>query len=173
MTVMRLDRASVPNASPENLVSIDAMVTNNRLLWLQLCAQNPLPTGYFDTPVRGMAIQAAVTGIQAGYIPLFTNKSNNCVGVMVYATFHVAGMQVKLSQNSNLADESVIDYLGSTALAPAFNKRISNTSIVVPNQTVYIASNDVGVVLTDADMFRVLVFDPVRYMNDNTWEAKK
>lgn len=141
---------------------------NNRIAFLTIMSQNPLPAGRFEQALRGDAI-----GAVDRYVRLYENTSLNPIGVAVYAQFTgAAGKQVKLALYPDGGDVTVVDYLGNTLASPSFNKKISATTILKPGEKLWINTADTNFALVAADTFNVRVFDPREYVGDRNWEAK-
>ncbi|OFV82579.1 MAG: hypothetical protein A2W26_02475 [Acidobacteria bacterium RBG_16_64_8] len=148
--------------------SLDAQVMTERLLWLMLASQNPVPAGRFERALTGDVI-----GNVAGYYELYQNKGLNPVAVAIYATFTgVAGKQVKLATKNDPSDVTVVDYLGNTAAPPSFNKRISATTVLRPGEILYAGTADTAFALVVGDVFNVRIFDPREYVADSVWQAR-
>lgn len=148
---------------------LDAAVLNNRVFWLMLVGQSPLPAGSFEEAANGGQI---LTDNQ--YIPLYRNPQSTPVGVAIYATFvGEAGKQVKLALRPDGGDVTVVDYLGNTAAPPSFNKRISSTVVLKPQESLYINTVDTNFALAAGDVFKVRVFDPIAYLADTAWQSRR
>jgi hypothetical protein len=152
---------------------------NNRLLWLQLCTLSPLACGQFQPEFSGDQLDI----IYGNYSRITRNNLANPVGVAVYCRFVTTGVQVKLATDNNSNDSGVVDYLGSTPVLPCGGKIISNTVVLNPGESLYIAyvKDDpipifpLPVVVIPAvigDKFVVRVFDPAAYMIDQNWETR-
>ena len=99
----------------------------------------------------------------------------------VYGHFTgVTGKQIKLGLQSNKATDAIVDYLSTSVSAPAWGvKRISDTVILRPNETLYAAdarwNTDLGIsdfALVAADKLVPRVFDLASYLVENNWINK-
>lgn len=147
------------------------LINMNRLLFVLALGQGAAG-GKFEKPVQGDEIQAMVSGTDAGFISVYKNPNPYPVAVTILGQFSgVPGKQVKISLSQAQASNEVIDYLGNTAAAPSFNKRISVPIILAPKQEIFIASADTGFALLAADIFAVRVLDIRRLVADAAWET--
>lgn len=141
---------------------------NNRLAFLTIMSQSPLPAGRFEQAMIGSDI-----GAIDQYKTMYENTGLNPVGIAVYAAFTgVAGKQVKLALMPDGGDATVVDYLGNSAVSPSFGKRISATTILKPGEKLWINTANTAVALIATDVFNVRIFDPREYVGDRSWEAK-
>jgi hypothetical protein len=156
---------------------LENSVYSNRLLFLSTLAQSPLPAGEFARPVHGDVINAAA----GKYVPLYENDGGHPVAVTVYGHFTgVTGKQIKLGLQSNKATDAIVDYLSTSVSAPAWGvKRISDTVILRPNETLYAADArwNTALRISDftlvaADKFVPRVFDLASYLVENNWINK-
>lgn len=142
----------------------------SKLLWLNLLVQEKLPACRFASSLAGDAI-----GNTGDYSEIFVNKSDRPVAAKVGAFFTGAqGQQAKLSFSSDKGTYEILDYLSSSASAPAWGvKRVSDVIIVNPGQRLFIANaRDVTFPLLATDRFVVNVFDVSDYLVDSAWEAR-
>lgn len=147
------------------------LIGMNRLLFVLALGQGAAG-GRFETPVLGDAIQAAVAGTVANFVRVFQNPNPYPVAVTLLGQFSGApGKQVKISLSQAQSTSEVIDFLGNTAAAPSFAKRISVPIILAPKQEIFIASADVVFPLVAADIFAVRVLDIRKLISDSAWET--
>ena len=81
------------------------------------------------------------------------------------------GDQVKLSVSESSDDAGLVDYLGNTASGPSFNKRMSDTILLAPRQTLYVNTANTNFALTDSDVLRVRLFDVAELVGLQSWET--
>jgi hypothetical protein len=157
-----------PEIQPSATALYNALVMSNRLAWMNLLATQPLVTGKFATSMTGERI-----GAVDNYIELFTNKAAHPVAVRVLGSFSgIPGKQVKLALTPDSQDSSVVDYLGNTASAPSFNKRLTDSIVLMPNETIYINTVDPMFNLVLTDIFRVRLLDPAAIVANPSWEVR-
>lgn len=143
------------------------LMEHNRLLYLNCLMQTAI-AGKFESPVLGSAI-----GAVDKFVPVYRNKYPNPVAVTVLGLFSgVPGKQVKLSLSQANTNAEVVDFLGNTASAPSFNKRISGTILLQPHQELFINTADTNFALVAGDIFAVRVFDVRQLVADSSWETK-
>ena len=154
---------------PLSQTLLDAAVLNNRVFWLMLISQSPLPAGSFEQGLIGTQILA-----NNEYVLLYRNPQTAPVGVAIYAAFtSAAGRQIKLALRPDNGDVTVVDYLGNTPNPPSFNKRISATTVLKPGESLYANCADINFPWAVGDVLKVRVFDPLTYLADSSWESKR
>lgn len=152
-----------------DLESLNATIYQNRLLWMLLITQQPIPISRFANAMKGDKI-----GAVDNYQLLYENKGVNPVGVRIYADFgDVPGRQIKISLSNKKDDSDVVEFLGNTADAPSFNKRLSDTIVVMPQSKLWVNGINLSAFPLDVnDTFRVRVFDPGEFIASRDWELR-
>lgn len=173
--------ASSSSASGEVLAALRGLLASQRsteakleeqirLHWMLLLAQNPLPVTRIQGSFKGSAL-----GSTDAYVELFKNRNSWPLAIRVAAEFNGAanpGTQVKLAFSTDGSDEQVADYLGSTANAPSYNKRITDPLILNPGATLYINTADTGFALDASDVFRLRIFDPGDFLTADAFPSR-
>ncbi len=122
------------------------------LLSLALMASGPsLPVTSVATVFAGDLI-----GVTDRYLELYSNRYNRLVAVKVVADFNIPGATADLSLQTT--DNGKIDNLSSVG------NTISGTIWLRPQQSLYINTADTAFSL-NGTVFRVLLFDPLSFLN--------
>lgn len=139
-----------------------------RAIYLNVLLQAPMPSGRFSGTILGTAMTSA------DFVPLYVNNANSLVALRVlFDVGAIPGVQVYLSYSTDASFEQVIDYLGNSALTPSYNKRISDTILVLPAQTIYIAPVNFAIFPPKADdKFRLRVWDPTSFMRADAFRLR-
>ena len=125
-----------------------------QILYLTMLTQNG-PITETTSPITG-------TQIEAGYIPIFRNDTNNPVRVQAFADFVNPGVGAVLSLSSDNSDSGKIDTLSLVA-----NGRVESvTTIILPTFSLWAKDFDPTFFpMQPNDIIRLRVFDPAKLLS--------
>ena len=126
----------------------------SQILYLTMLTQNG-PVTETTMPVSGNIIEA-------GYVPIFRNDTNNPVRVQAFADFVNPGVGAILSLSGDASDAGKIDTLALVA-----NGRVESvTTIILPTFSLWAKDFDPSFApMQSNDVLRLRIFDPAKLLS--------
>mgnify|MGYP003395191099 FL=1 len=147
---------------------IEELRALQRLTYMMLITQQQAPVTNNSTAVAGNTISStAGSGTE-----LYKNSTSRPQSVIVFGDFadDTSGVIVRLSKSPQIGADQAVDYVGNTALAPAFNNRFSRIILLNPSESIYGLSTGSGS-LVAGDAIRMRVVDYTTPLSSQTWRA--
>jgi len=134
------------------------MSFQDKVAYVGLLTASPMPITRFGP----RSVGTAFAGVQ--WRQLFQNTLARPVAIQVEATFVTPGARIRLARDSSGGDAFQVDEIANAGAALSF---VLSRSIIVDGggATIYVQNNTPGgLALLVDDVFRVLVWDPMKHV---------